>query len=154
MRTNAERRVNLICNVIDPPAEARPDLWIFNALAEKMKNGQAGPVFPETAEAVFNEIRGLSRGRMLDYSGMSYKKLQEKRGLQWPCSDEPSEWAGEDSSEGTQRLYSDGRFSFADGKARLIALPFLDNNDRPDEEYPFWLNSGSVSEHVNTRTHT
>ena len=156
--TNTERRVNLINNVVAPPAEAKADLWIFNALAEKLKDiqghGGTGPVFPETAEAVFDEIRELSRGRMLDYSGMSYKKLEEKRGLQWPCSDEASEWAGEDSAEGTQRLYTDGRFATADGKARLLALPFIDNNERPDEEYPFWLNSGRVVEHFHTRTRT
>jgi len=104
--TNTERRVNLISNVIDPPEEAKADLWIFNTLAEKMKDAkQPGPNFPETAEGVFNEIRDLSRGRMLDYSGMSYQKLEEKRGLQWPCSDQPSEWAGDDSSAGTRRLY-------------------------------------------------
>jgi assimilatory nitrate reductase catalytic subunit len=85
---------------------------------------------------------------------MSYEKLEEKRGLQWPCSDQPSEWAGDDSSEGTRRLYTDGRFSFADGKAKLIPLPFEDNNEKPDKEYPFWLNSGRVVEHFHTRTRT
>ena len=153
--TNTERRVNLVSNVIDPPGEAKPDLWIFNAMASKLKNGQSnGPVFPETAEGVFDEIRELSRGRMLDYSGMSYKKIEENRGLQWPCSDQPSEWAGDDSSEGTRRLYTDGRFAFGDGKAKLIPLPFVDNNERPDSEYPFWLNSGRVVEHFHTRTRT
>jgi len=33
-------------------------------------------------------------------------------------------------------------------------LPFIDNNERPDEEYPFWLNSGRVVEHFHTRTRT
>lgn len=152
--TNTERRVNLVSNVIDPPGEAKPDLWIFNTLAEKLQDGKPGPDFPETTEAVFEEIRELSRGRMLDYSGMSYRKIEENRGLQWPCSDQPSEWAGEDSSTGTKRLYANGRFAFADGRARLIPLPFEDNNERPDKEYPFWLNSGRVVEHFHTRTRT
>jgi len=151
--TNTERRVNLISNVVEPYAESKPDLWIFNEMAKRFEQSEK-MVFPETAEGVFDELRELSRGRMLDYSGMNYAKLREKRGIQWPCSDQPSEWAGDDSSAGSQRLYTDGRFAFPSGKAKLIALPFIDNNERPDGEYPFWLNSGRVVEHFHTRTRT
>ncbi len=151
--TNTERRVNLIRNVSQPPGDAKPDLWIFNQLAKRFSEAD-GMEFPEQAEQVFDEIRELSRGRMLDYSGMSYAKIEESRGLQWPCSDSPSDWAGEDSSNGTKRLYVDGRFAFPSGKAKLISLPFIDNNERPDEEYPFWFNSGRVVEHFHTRTRT
>jgi len=151
--TNTERRVNLIRNVVEPHGDSKPDLWIFNELASRIKADKR-PTFPETAEAVFEELRDLSRGRMMDYSGMTYDKIEEKRGLQWPCSDEPSEWAGEDSSEGSKRLYTDGRFAFPSGKAKLIPLPFIDNNEKPDEDYPFWLNSGRVVEHFHTRTRT
>ena len=151
--TNTERRVNLIRKVSEPPGDAKADLWIFNQLASRFTRAD-GMEFPDQAEQVFDEIRQLSRGRMLDYSGMSYDKIEQHRGLQWPCSDGPSEWAGGDSGDGTRRLYADGRFAFPDGKARLIALPFVDNNERPDEEYPFWFNSGRVVEHFHTRTRT
>ncbi len=151
--TNTERRVNLIRNVIQPPGDSKADLWIFNQMAKRFEQGQQME-FPETAEQVFEEIKQLSRGRMLDYSGMSYDKIEAKRGLQWPCSDQASEWAGEDSSQGTPRLYTDGRFAFADGKAKLIPLPFVDNNEKPDKKYPFWLNSGRVVEHFHSRTKT
>ena len=151
--TNTERRVNLIRNVSQPPGEAKPDLWIFNRLAKRFTQAE-GMEFPEQAEQVFDEIRELSRGRMLDYSGMSYAKIEAHRGIQWPCSDSPSEWAGDDSSDGTRRLYIDGRFAFPSGRAKLIPLPFVDNNERPDAEYPFWFNSGRVVEHFHTRTRT
>ncbi len=151
--TNTERRVNLIRNVSQPPGVAKPDLWIFNQIASRFEQGRAME-FPDDAEQVFDELRELSRGRMLDYSGMSYDKIEQNRGMQWPCSDAPSEWAGEDSSDGTRRLYSDGRFAFPSGRAKLIPLPFIDNNERPDEEYPFWFNSGRVVEHFHTRTRT
>ena len=143
--TNTERRVNLISNVISPPAEAKPDLWIFNQVASRLERGKLIN-FPETAEGVFDELRQLSKGRMLDYSGMTYEKLEKERGLQWPCTE------GDDV--GAPRLYTDGKFQYEDGKAKLIALPFIDNNERPDEEYPFWLNSGRVVEHFHTRTRT
>ena len=144
--TNTERRVNLIRNVCEPHGDSRPDLWIFNQMAQRFEQGRKMN-FPETAEGVFEEIKQLSKGRMLDYSGMSYEKIERHRGLQWPCNEETA-------PEGSQRLYTDGVFQYPDGRAKLIPLPFFDNNERPDEEYPFWLNSGRVVEHFHTRTRT
>ena len=144
--TNTERRVNLIRNVCEPYGDSKTDLWIFNQVASRFEQGRKIN-FPETAEGVFEELRDLSRGRMLDYSGMTYDKIEANRGIQWPCNEDTA-------PEGSQRLYTDGKFQYANGKARLIALPFLDNNERPDEEYPFWLNSGRVVEHFHTRTRT
>jgi len=143
--TNTERRVNLVRNVVPPYAGSKPDLWIFNQMATRFEQGKK-ITFPETAEGVFEELRDLSKGRLLDYSGMSYKKIEAQRGIQWPCS--------ENAETGSPRLYTDGKFQHADGKAKLIPLPFIDNNEQPDEEYPFWLNSGRVVEHFHTRTRT
>lgn len=143
--TNSERRVNLVCNVMPPYADSKPDLWIFNQLAKRFDQGRKIR-FPETVEEVFQELRQLSKGRMLDYSGLTYDKIEQQRGIQWPCT--------EGAETGMPRLYADGKFQHADGKAKLIPLPFDDNNERPDEEYPFWLNSGRVVEHFHTRTRT
>ena len=143
--TNTERRVNLIRNVVEPHADSKPDLWIFNQMAKRFDRGRK-VTFPETSEQVFDELRQLSKGRMLDYSGMTYAKLESARGLQWPCT--------EGDEAGSPRLYTDGKFQYADGKAKLIALPFIDNNECPDQDYPFWLNSGRVVEHFHTRTRT
>ena len=144
--TNTERRVNLIRNVCKPHGESKSDLWIFNELAKRFEQGR-DIAFPETAEAVFGEIKTLSKGRMLDCSGMSYEKIERSRGLQWPCNEEAS-------PQGTQRLYENGVFQTKSGKAKLIPLPFVDNNERPNNDYPFWLNSGRVVEHFHTRTRT
>ncbi len=144
--TNTERRVNLIRNVVKPHGESKTDLEIFNQMAKRFERGRQ-MVFPENAEGVFDELKQLSKGRMLDYSGMSYDKIEASRGIQWPCNEETA-------PQGSQRLYTDGVFPFADGKAKLLALPFNDINERPDEDYPFWLNSGRVVEHFHTRTRT
>jgi len=85
--TNTERRVNLIRNVCAPYGESRTDLWIFNQVATRFERGRAMN-FPETAEGVFNELRDLSKGRMLHYSGMSYDKSEANRGIQWPCNED------------------------------------------------------------------
>ena len=143
--TNTERRVNLITNVVKPYEDSKPDLWIFNEIAKRFEQGRKIK-FPETASGVFDELKHLSKGRMLDYSGMSHEKIEQQRGIQWPCT--------EGDETGSQRLYTDGKFQYEDGKAKLIPLPFVDNNERPDEEYPFWLNSGRVVEHFHTRTRT
>ncbi|HIA09071.1 MAG TPA: nitrate reductase [Chromatiaceae bacterium] len=143
--TNTERRVNLTRNVCEPYANSKPDLWIFNQLAKRFKRDRK-PHFPNTAEEVFEELRALSKGRMLDYSGMTWDKIEQQRGIQWPCTD------GDES--GAARLYTDGQFQWDDGRARLIPLSFVDNNETPDEDYPFWMNSGRVVEHFHTRTKT
>ena len=145
--TNTERRVNLIRQVCAPYADSRPDHWIFSQLAGRFERGRKLR-FPETTAAIFEEMRELSRGagRILDISGMSHKLLEEKKGLQWPCR--------EGEAQGSPRLYSDGRFQFPDGKARLLALPYIENNEVPDADFPFWLNSGRVVEHFHTRTKT
>ena len=144
--TNTERRVNLIRNVCEPHGDSKTDLDIFNEMARRFERGQRID-FPETAEAVFDELKQLSKGRMLDYSGMSYDKIEQSRGMQWPCNEDTA-------PQGSQRLYTDGVFQYPDGKAKLLALPFFDDNERPDDDYPFWLNSGRVVEHFHTRTRT
>ena len=83
---------------------------------------------------------------MLCYAGMGDVKSEAQRGIQWPCTE------GEET--GNSRLYTDGKFQYEDQKAKLIPLPFVDNNERPDDDYPFWLNSGRVVEHFHTRTRT
>ena len=145
--TNTERRVNLVRNVMPPHGDSKPDFWIFNEMAKRIQR-EKKPHFPETTEQVFEEMKQLSKGegRILDISGMSYEKIEKARGLQWPCR--------EGQEKGDQRLYTDGVFQHPDGKAKLIPLPFEDNNERPDEEYPLWLNSGRVVEHFHTRTRT
>ena len=143
--TNTERRVNLVRKVMEPHGDAKSDMWIFNELAKRFEQGRKMR-FPEKPSDVFDEMRALSKGRMLDYSGMNHDKIEKQRGLQWPCT--------EGAETGSPRLYTDGVFQHADGKAKLIPLPFIDNNERPDDDYPFWMNSGRVVEHFHTRTRT
>jgi len=45
----------------------------------------------------------------------------------------------ETNPNGAPRLYTDGKFQYPDGKAKRIPWPFVDNNERPDDQYPFWL---------------
>ncbi|MBL4614069.1 MAG: molybdopterin-dependent oxidoreductase, partial [Magnetovibrio sp.] len=143
--TNTERRVNLVSKVTNPPGESKPDHTIFSELATRFENGKKIK-FPDNTSDIFDEMRELSKGLLLDISGMSHDLIRDNYGIQWPFK--------EGDEKGAQRLYTDGKFQHADGKAKLINLPFIDNNEKPDEDYPFWLNTGRVVEHFHTRTRT
>ena len=78
--TNSERRVQRVRKALDPPGEARDDLAIIFELARRMGRDWGAP----DAEAVWNEVRTLSPV----HAGMSYARLDELGGIQWPCYDE------------------------------------------------------------------
>lgn len=165
--TNTERRVNLTRNALPSFADSKPDFWIFNQMAKRFTDRNQIH-FPETTEGAFNEMRVLSKGagRTLDISGMTYDRIEAARGIQWPYSEADAVadearvgLAGINKSQrqdflGSRRLYTDGRFQTDDGRAKLIPIRFVNNNECPDSEYPFWLNSGRVVEHFHTRTRT
>ena len=147
--TNTERRVNLVRQVCKPHLNSKPDHWIFSQLATRFQRSDAMR-FPETTAEMFDEMRELSRGRMLDITGLSHDLLEQEKGIQWPCK----EGDRDTSTKGSPRLYTDGVFQFPDGKAKLLSLTFDDNNEVPCKDFPFWLNSGRVVEHFHTRTKT
>lgn len=147
--TNTERRVNLISNVIPSYANSKPDFWVFKEMSKRFDNGKKID-FPETPREAFDEMKQLSKGegRTLDISGMDYDLIKEARGIQWPYRE------GTEGLKGDPRLYTDGKFQTPSGKANLIPVRFVNNNEQPCDQYPFWLNSGRVVEHFHTRTRT
>lgn len=166
--TNTERRVNLTRNALPAYANSKPDFWIFNQMAKRFEDRNK-ILFPDTPEGAFNEMRTLSvgEGRTLDISGMSYDRIEAARGIQWPYSEvqalqdearvgkaQAFDMAVRQDFLGNPRLYTDGVFQTPNGRANLIPIRFVNNNECPDPEYPFWLNSGRVVEHFHTRTRT
>jgi predicted molibdopterin-dependent oxidoreductase YjgC len=78
--TNSERRVQRVRKAVDPPGEAREDLWIIYELARRMGHdwGEA------SAERTWDEVRAISPV----HRGMTYARLEALGGIQWPCWDE------------------------------------------------------------------
>lgn len=174
--TNADRTVHLSRKAVEPPGEARPDLDIFLDYARRMdfRDKDGGPLVTwHDPESAFRAWQRCSAGRPCDYTGLSYAKLHDTSGIQWPCT--------ADAPEGTPRLYTDGiawahpdlcesygkdletgasqevveyRSLNPDGKAMLKAAAYLPPHEEPDEEYPFQLTTGRTIYHFHTRTKT
>jgi assimilatory nitrate reductase catalytic subunit len=146
--TNSERRVSKVNAAVPPPGEARPDFRIFLDVAaalgcrDELFHGWTGP------EDAFKEWQRVSAGRLCDYSGMSYEAIESAGGIQWPYP------AGAQDASATRRLYEDGRFQTADGKARLMPTAWEMFPEPPTGDFPFVLNTGRTVEHWHTRTKT
>lgn len=148
--TNSERRVSRMRAAVRAPGEARAD-WVIAAdfarrLESRLRPGKP-TLFPyETAESVFDEHRETTRGRDLDISGLSYRLLDERGPQQWPYP--------EGAAEGRARLYTDGVFPTANGKARFVATPYRGVAENTDARYPIRLTTGRLRDqwHAMSRT--
>jgi assimilatory nitrate reductase catalytic subunit len=138
--TNSERRISRVRPAIAPPGEARADWRIAADFALKLGpllGRDAARLFPyERAEDVFNEHRESTRGRDLDITGMSYGHLEHTGPEQWPFP--------EGARGGLARLYADGRFPTATGRARFSATPYALPAEAATAERPLRLNTGRL----------
>jgi ferredoxin-nitrate reductase len=142
--TNAERRVCLLEKAGDPPGKALPDWQIICLLARAL--GHAEAFAYRCSEEVFDEFSRCTAGRDLDMTGMTYAKLRQSGGLQWPMP--------YGAHTGTPRLYADGRFPTPSGRARFHAVELRAPSQAADRDYPFVLTTGRVKEQWHTRTRT
>jgi anaerobic selenocysteine-containing dehydrogenase len=174
--TNADRTVHLSEKAVEPPGDSRSDLTIFLDYARRMdfldKDGHPLPPWDD-GESAFAAWTKCSAGRPCDYSGLSYQRLRDAAGIQWPCNS--------DHPDGSERLYADGRFptqpdycetygkdlitgdsveaaeyraANPDGRAMLKAAEFVRAHESPSAAFPFALNTGRTLYHFHTRTKT
>jgi formate dehydrogenase alpha subunit len=132
---NSERRVQRVRKAVEPVGNAKPDWVILCELSQKL----GYPMYYANPEEIFEEIRKL----VPIYGGMTYQRLEENHGLQWPCPDE--------KHPGTKILHQ-GQFSR--GKGILSAVEYLAPAEEPDHEYPFILTSGRSFMQYNAGTMT
>ncbi len=153
-----ERRYQFIEKLIDPPGEAKSDLWILLELAKRL--GYDHLFNFNSSEDVWNEWRTVARGTAYDFYGMTYERLRKERGILWPCPDE--------KHPGTKRRYVKGEdplvpkdaegpvvfYGKPDRKAAVWLRPQEGPAEPPDKDYPFILTTGRVLEHWHTGTMT
>jgi assimilatory nitrate reductase catalytic subunit len=149
--TNSERRISRVNAAINAPGEAKNDWQIATLFARKLEGlmGKATSIFNyETPEQIWNEHRESTRGRDLDITGLSYQILEDKGAQQWPF---PT-----GVNEGKKRLYEDGHFPTANGRAKFVNTVYVPVVDKVDARHPFSLNTGRLRDqwHGMSRTGT
>ena len=174
--TNSERRISRVRTAVPAPGEARHDWAIAvqfaHQLEARLRPGQP-TLFPYTtdhadqgAQAVWNEHRESTRGRDLDITGLSWALLESAGPQQWPCPANLTDSGNDDNSAttlptrtrdiGKARLYEDGIFPTADGRARFAAHAWQPTAEQRESRYPFSLTTGRLRDqwHGMTRTGT
>ncbi len=135
--TNSERRVQRVRKALDPPGNARDDLWIIAEMAKRMGRDW-GEITPGSA---WEELRTLSPM----HAGMSYERLEALGGIQWPCPDE--------NHPGSKFLH-DRLWEEDPGKrgpaAPFSVCPFEPPVDELSEEFPIRLTTGRRLDSFNT----
>ncbi|MEL7935988.1 molybdopterin-dependent oxidoreductase [Pseudomonas delhiensis] len=150
--TNSERRVSHVRRAVPAPGEARADWSIAcdfaRRLERRLRPGRPSLFDFAGPQALFDEYRPLTRGRDLDMGGISYALLDARGPQQWPLP--------EGSSQGLKRLYADGNFATANGRARFVAEAYRAPKERREARYPLTLNTGRLRDqwHGMTRTGT
>jgi formate dehydrogenase alpha subunit len=134
--TNTERRVQKVRKAIEPVGVSKPDWQIICQVAQKM--GATGFDF-ESSEQIMEEIASVTPS----YGGITYARLEELGGLQWPCPaiDHP----------GTPYLH---KGKFTRGLGLFTGIPFKEAAELPDEDFPYVLTTGRVMFHFHTGTMT
>jgi anaerobic selenocysteine-containing dehydrogenase len=142
--TSSERRLTYLPKLVEPPGEALPDAEILTRFAHEM--GWKEAFSHASASEIFDEFAALTAGRICDYSGVSHARLRRGGPLQWPV---PAA-----DHAGTARLYTDGRFPTADGRARFVPVEHAEPLEPADLRFPLILTTGRVRDHWHTRTRT
>lgn len=156
--TNSERRISRQRPFRAPPGEARPDWWALAEVGRRLGYVEAfdyrDPVqiFTEHAALTAFENHGerrLDLGPLAHLGRAAYDALQPR---QWPLSTNSDE-------EDMPRLFGDGCFPTADGRARFVAAAMDTAGAAPADreaalDSPLLLNSGRLRDQWHTMTRT
>jgi formate dehydrogenase alpha subunit len=137
--TNTERRIQRVCQAVNPAGEARPDWVIISELARRFLQregripigSQSGWEYEEPSE-IMKEIAALTP----NYGGVSYKRLEQGEQLHWPVPNL--------EHPGTPILHVE---KFTRGKGKFHITEHLPPQEMPDDEYPLVLTTGRVLYH-------
>ncbi len=140
--SNTDRMVQLGKQAINPPGEAKPDLWIIQQLAKHLgcdwnyagENDGIAAVYEEMRQAMHTVI-----------SGITWERLQRESSVTYPCL------SAEDLGAPTVFIKD---FPTKDGRVHLVPAGIIPANEKPDVDYPFVLITGRQLEHWHTGSMT
>ena len=140
--SNTDRMVQLGKQAINPPGQAKPDLWIIQQIARRMglNWNYAGDM--DGVAAVYDEMRQAMHAAI---AGITWERLQRESSVTYPCL------SAEDP--GSPTVFID-KFATADGRVNLVPADIIPANERPDADYPFVLITGRQLEHWHTGSMT
>ncbi|MGE5791970.1 MAG: molybdopterin oxidoreductase family protein, partial [Bacteroidota bacterium] len=131
--TNTDRMVQLGRKAVEPPGEAREDLWIIQELARRIGLRWEYP----HARDVFNEMRKC----MDSIAGITYERLERDSSVTYPCENE--------GDPGQPVVFTE-HFPTATGRGKFVPADIIPAAERPDDEYPLVLITGRQLEHWHT----
>ena len=150
--TNSERRISHVRSAVAAPAEARADWKITCDFARRLelhlRPGQPSLFDFASPETLVEEYKQLTAGRDLDITGLSYELLDQLGPQQWPLPN--------GAKQGTKRLYADGCFPTASGRAQFLAESWRAPQEKREARFPLTLNTGRLRDqwHGMSRTGT
>ena len=162
---NSERRLGIVKKVSRAPGLALSDFAIFKLVAGAWGCGHLFEKWTSPA-ATFQILKELSRGQPCDFTGIrDYDHIDRAGGIQWPYTDKDALSHASaapafgprtsDLSQRERRLFADGKFFTADGRARFLFDQPRPMPERPDADFPFILLTGrgsSAQWHTGSRT--
>jgi formate dehydrogenase major subunit len=122
---------------IDPPGDARQDLWIIQQIAKRM----GLPWRDDPVSVVFDEMRRT----MPIIAGITWERLEREHAVTYPCTKE--------GDPGESVVFTD-TFPREGGKAKFVPADIIPADERPDAEYPMVLITGRQLEHWHTGSMT
>nr|WP_315486694.1 formate dehydrogenase subunit alpha [uncultured Undibacterium sp.] len=135
--TNTDRLVQMGRQAIDPPGQAKQDLWIIQQMAQQLGLDWQYP----NVGAVFDEMRHT----MPNIAGITWERLEREHAVTYPCRHEGD--AGES-------VVFTKEFPRETGRARFVPADIIPANERPDADYPMVLITGRQLEHWHTGSMT
>jgi formate dehydrogenase major subunit len=118
---------------LQPPGDARQDLWIIQQLAQRMglawNYGHVSEVFEEM------------RHTMPSIAGITWERLEREHSVTYPCTEE--------GAPGEPVVFTD-HFPREGGKARFVPADIIPADEKPDADYPMVLITGRQLEHWHT----
>jgi formate dehydrogenase major subunit len=135
--TNTDRLVQMGRQAIQPPGDARQDLWIIEQIAKRLGLDWN---YSHVSE-VFDEMRHT----MPSIAGITWERLEREHAVTYPCTQE--------GDPGQPVVFTE-TFPREGGRAKLVPADVIPAAERPDADYPLVLITGRQLEHWHTGSMT